>query len=420
LCDVGFVSRIWVVEETSRREYPIRNLSAKVAICKVMQHQRPERTSRPGGDDGPLLTPPRKAQSSARSMSPSAQIPHPKHDSRAADIRSRNALYSKRKYYKKKIEVERLEGLKHELTMSNVNLKDDNARLEVMLTEAHKRIRVFDSVGVLGKKSQSQLQQRDPPARMNPSSSAVGETILPHSAPAPESISTSTAALLSASVQQRIDHLGGVDDQALQNWSLAANVTRSGLSLPPTQLAASASQNQHNIGIGALTLGFLNQTATREPTISNHDALLLQLLGAESASRSSHLPESTLLPGHAQQVLFRQLQLQQEQSALIRQSHTALSPLVSDLDLGVAALLSQQPVLPRGTLPSTWTVDGANTLPWQRPLLANPPTVPTLAASHGTSNDFSSIPSNYTNGLHPHNTLERVGPSDFNGSGPLT
>jgi hypothetical protein len=292
-----------------------------------------------------------------------------------------------------------------------------------MLTEAHKRIRVFDSVGVLAEKSQSQLQQRDSQAWMNPSNSAIGETMLPNSALASESISTSTAALLFASGQQGIARPGGVDDQALQNSllppSLSSQSSRPSPNEPATISAASLAENQHNIGIGALTLGFLNQTATREPTISNHDALFLRLLGAESASRSSHLPESTLLPGHAQQVLLRQLQLQQEQSALIRQSHTAFSPLVSEHDLGVAALLSQQPVLPRGSLPSTWTVDGANAVPWQRPLLANPPPVPTLAASHGTSNDFPSIPSNYTNGIHPHNNvllqylIDRQRPSDL-------
>jgi hypothetical protein len=58
--------------------------------------------------------------------------------------RRRNALYAKRKYYKKKAEEDRLEGIKVELSIENVRLKDDRARLASVLVEAQRMVQSID------------------------------------------------------------------------------------------------------------------------------------------------------------------------------------------------------------------------------------------------------------------------------------
>jgi hypothetical protein len=57
-------------------------------------------------------------------------------------VRKRNAIYSKRKYYKKKAEVERLEQEKFKLKVENHRLKNDNDRLESMLRKAQELVTV--------------------------------------------------------------------------------------------------------------------------------------------------------------------------------------------------------------------------------------------------------------------------------------
>jgi hypothetical protein len=75
---------------------------------------------------------------------------------RQAEQRRRNALYSKRKYYKKKIEIEQLESRKFELTIANTRLKEDNARLESILEDAQDKIQLIETPGSLRGRSQVQ------------------------------------------------------------------------------------------------------------------------------------------------------------------------------------------------------------------------------------------------------------------------
>jgi hypothetical protein len=73
---------------------------------------------------------------------------------RQAEQRRRNALYSKRKYYKKKIEIEQLESRKFDLTIANARLKEDNARLESIVEDAQHKIQLIETPGNLRGKSE--------------------------------------------------------------------------------------------------------------------------------------------------------------------------------------------------------------------------------------------------------------------------
>lgn len=75
-------------------------------------------------------------------------------EERQAEQRRRNALYSKRKYYKKKIEIEQLESRKFELTIANARLKEDNARLESILKDAQHKIQSIETPGSLRGRSE--------------------------------------------------------------------------------------------------------------------------------------------------------------------------------------------------------------------------------------------------------------------------
>jgi hypothetical protein len=63
---------------------------------------------------------------------------------KAESLRKRNAVYSKRKYYKKKLEVERLEKTRYELEEKNRDLKNKNQRLETLLKDAEEQIRLLN------------------------------------------------------------------------------------------------------------------------------------------------------------------------------------------------------------------------------------------------------------------------------------
>jgi hypothetical protein len=57
-----------------------------------------------------------------------------------ARIRQRNALYSKRKYYKRKQEVQRLERKRYDLQVSNQELRNENEELERLLQSVQRQI----------------------------------------------------------------------------------------------------------------------------------------------------------------------------------------------------------------------------------------------------------------------------------------
>jgi sirohydrochlorin ferrochelatase len=72
-------------------------------------------------------------------------------DDATLDVRKRNAVYSKRKYYKKKMEVERLEMSKSELGATNQRLRTENQILELALQEAQAKVLAIESLkGVAG------------------------------------------------------------------------------------------------------------------------------------------------------------------------------------------------------------------------------------------------------------------------------
>jgi hypothetical protein len=59
---------------------------------------------------------------------------------RAAMLRQRNAVYSRRKYYKKKMEVSSLEAIKIDLETDNQRLQVENMRLATLFIEANQKI----------------------------------------------------------------------------------------------------------------------------------------------------------------------------------------------------------------------------------------------------------------------------------------
>jgi hypothetical protein len=97
------------------------------------------------------------------------QMPRPvKDEKRMVERRRRNALYAKRKYYKKKTEVERLEGLKVELSIENVRLQDDRTRLESMLVEAQRMVQSIESAENQSRGSQALRHPRPRKGRSRP------------------------------------------------------------------------------------------------------------------------------------------------------------------------------------------------------------------------------------------------------------
>jgi hypothetical protein len=67
-------------------------------------------------------------------------------DDATMELRKRNAVYSKRKYYKKKMEVERLEMSKSELGVANQRLRTENEILERALQEAQAKVLAVESL----------------------------------------------------------------------------------------------------------------------------------------------------------------------------------------------------------------------------------------------------------------------------------
>lgn len=66
-------------------------------------------------------------------------------EKKAETLRKRNAVYSKRKYYKKKIEVDRLDQTRLDLEAKNRNLNNENQRLEALVAGAEKTVRIVES-----------------------------------------------------------------------------------------------------------------------------------------------------------------------------------------------------------------------------------------------------------------------------------
>lgn len=64
-------------------------------------------------------------------------------EERAVMLRKRNAIYSKRKYYKKKKEVSRLEATKYELESENKRLRNEYRRLETLLLDAKRKVEIM-------------------------------------------------------------------------------------------------------------------------------------------------------------------------------------------------------------------------------------------------------------------------------------
>jgi hypothetical protein len=66
-------------------------------------------------------------------------------DGKEKRIRDRNALYSRRKYYKKKIEVEVTQDEAHRLQTQKSDLLQEQKRLEQLYTRAQQTIRMYES-----------------------------------------------------------------------------------------------------------------------------------------------------------------------------------------------------------------------------------------------------------------------------------
>jgi hypothetical protein len=101
-------------------------------------------------------------------------------DDATLELRKRNAIYSKRKYYKKKMEVERLEMSKSELGVANQRLRTENQMLELALQEAQAKVLAVESLqGVTGGTLLRQQQtQSQPLLNQQLSSSAFGTSSL--------------------------------------------------------------------------------------------------------------------------------------------------------------------------------------------------------------------------------------------------
>ena len=61
-------------------------------------------------------------------------------EEQAAFIRNRNAIYSKRKYYKKKLKIESLQVSKNKLLKENEELREEGKRLELLLFKARRHV----------------------------------------------------------------------------------------------------------------------------------------------------------------------------------------------------------------------------------------------------------------------------------------
>jgi hypothetical protein len=101
-------------------------------------------------------------------------------DDATLELRKRNAVYSKRKYYKKKVEVERLEMSKSELGVANQRLRTENQMLELALQEAQAKVLAVESLrGVAAGTLLRQQQTQSLPLRNQQlSSSAFGASSL--------------------------------------------------------------------------------------------------------------------------------------------------------------------------------------------------------------------------------------------------
>jgi hypothetical protein len=147
-----------VIEQTPRKQtqlsrvYSGRIVAMTLNSSKAKQDSSDEDDADCSSDDGaPNL--PRKAGR--------AEHHHVGDDEtqRLAMRRKRNAIYSKRKYYKKKREVERLERTRYELESSNLTLKLDNQRLEKLLQEAQDKVALHKSLDLI---NLEKLQRQKP------------------------------------------------------------------------------------------------------------------------------------------------------------------------------------------------------------------------------------------------------------------
>lgn len=68
-------------------------------------------------------------------------------DERAAMIKKRNAVYSKRKYYKKKLTLSRLVDQRQDFQARNEKLKKENQRLECLLLSCQEKVKVIKATG---------------------------------------------------------------------------------------------------------------------------------------------------------------------------------------------------------------------------------------------------------------------------------
>lgn len=109
-------------------------------------------------------------------------------ETRMSHLRKRNAMYSKRKYYKKKVEVERLEMSKYELETTNQKLSQDNERLECLLNNAKKIVQMMGESGDRNRDNQIHsmlashhaLGASQAQTRGLPSVSSAGLSVTPH------------------------------------------------------------------------------------------------------------------------------------------------------------------------------------------------------------------------------------------------
>jgi hypothetical protein len=60
-------------------------------------------------------------------------------------VRKRNALYSRRKYHRKKIEVEVLRNQSTDLSQQNYDLKKEGDRLERLLMAARSQVAIYEA-----------------------------------------------------------------------------------------------------------------------------------------------------------------------------------------------------------------------------------------------------------------------------------
>jgi arsenate reductase-like glutaredoxin family protein len=95
-------------------------------------------------------------------------------ENRSEILRKRNAVYSKRKYYKKKLEVERLEQTRHDLEVGNRTLTRENQRLTSLLVDAQEKVKIHDAIKIMCNSRSSTIQ-------IPPQERIIGTIAGPHS-----------------------------------------------------------------------------------------------------------------------------------------------------------------------------------------------------------------------------------------------